>query len=83
MSYQYSHKKGMFSIWIMPYNFYCAFLLILQKTVSLVSVVWAENKIEHQVYWSLMDSLGEENSLQLKVTKLLYIQKRILTESEC
>lgn len=66
----------------MPYNFSCDFLLVFQKTaylnfyVSLVSIVWAENKIEPQVDWSLMDSLGEESSLQLKVTKLLYIQKR-------
>jgi len=56
--------------------------VVFQKTaflnlyVSLVSIVWAENKIEPQVDWSLMDSLGEESSLQLKVTKLLYIQKR-------
>jgi hypothetical protein len=44
--------------------------------VSLVSIVWAENKIEPQIDWSLMDSLDEESSSQLKVTKLLYIQKR-------
>jgi hypothetical protein len=66
----------------MPYNFFCDFLLVFQKTaflnfyVSLVSLVWAENKIELQVDWSLMDSLGEESSLQLKVTKLLCVQKR-------
>jgi hypothetical protein len=66
----------------MLYNFSCDFLVVFQKTaflnvyVSLVSIVWAENKIEPQVDWSLMDSLGEESSLQLKVTKLHYIQKR-------
>jgi len=69
----------------MPYNLSCDFLLVFQKTaflnfyVSLVSIVWAENKIKPQVDWSLMDSLGEESSLQLKVTNLCtYRRDRVL-----
>jgi hypothetical protein len=37
--------------------------------LSLVFILWAENKIEQQIDWSLIDSLCEESSLQQWCTK--------------